>query len=130
MAPAFLACNSLLQAARLRRAHERRGRHGACNSLLLAPPRLAETAPLVVRPEEVLAPGGRHRCRGADLEAERGGGDDLGEAVHLARAGAADRGEPVARRRERGAAADRADLEAAEADRGLEPAVHAPARPV
>ena len=67
----------------------------------------------MVRLEEVLAPGRRHRSRGADLEAERGGRDDLGEAVHLARAGAADRREPVARGGKRRSAADRADLEAA-----------------
>ncbi len=80
--------------------------------------------------EEVLAAGGRHRGRGADLERQRGRGDDLREAVDRPAARAADRGEPVAGRRQRRAAADGADLEAAEADRRLQAALHAPPRAV
>ena len=48
----------------------------------------AEAAALVVRAEEVLRAGARHRGRGGDLERERGGRDDLREAVDLPRAGA------------------------------------------
>src|SRR5690242_3029130 len=81
----------------------------------------AQPAALVVHAEEVLRAGRGHRSRGADLEGKRGGGDDLREPVHLARACAADRREPVARRGKRRAAADRADLEAREPDGRLEP---------
>src|SRR4029079_2765773 len=95
------ACNSLL----LGGAWSGAALRGACNSLLLAS---AQPAALVVRLEEVLAAGRRHRGRGADLEAQRGSGEDLGEAVDVARAGAIDRNEPVARRRQRCAPAGRA----------------------
>src|SRR5205823_11037294 len=92
------------------------------------PARSTQSAALVVRPEEVLAAGGRHRRGGADLETERGGGHDLREAVDLAAAGAVDRGQPVARRRKGCAAADGADLEPTEADRRLQPALDLSAR--
>src|SRR3989442_448499 len=87
----------------------------------------SEAAALVMRAEEVLAAGGRHRRARGDLERERRGGDDLREAVDLAAAGAADRLEPVARGRERRPAADGSHLEAREPERGVQAAVHAPA---
>src|SRR5213083_201541 len=82
-----------------------------------------EASALVVGAEEVLAAGGRHGCARGDLEGECGARDDLGEAVDLAAPGAADRLEPVARRGQGGAAADGADLESAEADRRVQPAL-------
>src|SRR5262245_50630728 len=86
-----------------------------------------EAAAVVVGAEEVLAAGGGHRGARRDLERARGRGDDLREAVDLAAARAVDRREPVARRREGRAAADRADLEAGEADRRVDAALDAPA---
>ncbi len=74
--------------------------------------RLSQTASLVVGLEEVLRAGGRHRRRGRDLQRERRGRHDLGEAVHLARAGAVHQAEPGAGVGERRPAADGADLEA------------------
>src|SRR2546430_1069905 len=71
----------------------------------------AEPAALVVRPEEVLTPRGRHRGAGGDLERERRRRHDLREAVHLPGPRAADRLEPGVRVRKRRAAADRSDLE-------------------
>src|SRR5262249_60589252 len=70
--------------------------------------------------EDVAAAGRRVRGGGAALEAERRRRDDLGKAVDLARPRAADRSEPVAGRRQRGAAADGADLEPGEPNRGME----------
>src|ERR1043166_2925498 len=67
----------------------------------------AEAAALVVRAEEVLGAGARHRRRGRDLEGQRGGGGDLREAVDGPGAEAAEQREPVARGRQRRAAADR-----------------------
>src|SRR5689334_5324783 len=85
------------------------GRSGSCPENRCAA--LAQAAALVMRAEEVLAAGGRHRGARRDLERERGGGDDLREAVDLAGARAADQLEPFARVRERRSAADRAELE-------------------
>src|SRR6266508_6565389 len=80
-----------------------------------------------MRAEEVLRTGARHRGRGGNLERERRGGDDLGEAVHLPWTAAVQEREPVARRRQRRSAADRPDLEPGKADRAVEPALDAAA---
>ena len=75
-------------------------------------------------------PARRHRGRRADLEGERRSGDDLGEAVDLAGAGAAHEREPLVRGRQRRAAADGSDLEARETDRGVQAAIDATPRAV
>src|SRR5262245_43280098 len=89
-----------------------------------------QAAALVVGPEEVLAPRGRHCRRRADLEAERGGADDLSEPVDLPGPRAVDRRQPVAGRGQGRAAADGADLEPGKADRRLHAALHPPCRSV
>src|SRR5581483_6247411 len=80
----------------------------------------AQAAALVVGAEEVLAAGACHRGRRADLETERGAGDDLREAIDLAGAGAVDRREPVACGGKRRSPSDGADLETREADRRVQ----------
>src|SRR5438067_6229077 len=75
--------------------------------------------------EEVLAACGRHRRRRADLECERGRGHELRESVDPAGPRAAHQLEPAFRIGQRGAAADRSDLDAGEADRDVEPSVDA-----
>src|SRR5579862_5202819 len=87
---------------------------------------LPQATALEVRAEEVLGAGGRHRRRRGDLEREGRGGDDLREAVDLAGAGAVHELEPLPRRRQRRAAADRPHLEAGEADGDVQAAVDAP----
>src|SRR4051812_6176587 len=103
---------------------------GSCSGGNSMPPRSfrysgPQTAALVMGAEEILAAGRRHRSPGADLQAPRRRRDDLGEAVHLPRTGAVDRGEPVARGGKRRAAADGADLETGKPDRGVDAACDA-----
>src|SRR6266516_4166276 len=81
----------------------------------------------MVGAEELLRARRRHRGRGRDLERKRRRGDDLREAVDLARARAAHQGEPRARVGEGRPASDRADLEPRQPDRAVQAALDPPA---
>src|SRR6185437_9210744 len=80
-------------------------------------------AELVVRAEEVLGAGGRHRRARRDLEGERGSGHDLREAIDLPSPRAAHQLEPGARVRKDRAPADRADLEPRQPDCAIDAVV-------
>src|SRR5207247_9591731 len=89
-----------------------------------------QAAALAVGAVEVPRPGRGHRGRGRELEGERRGRHDLRETVDLARAGAAEQLEPRARVRETRPAADGRHLEPRQAERDVETALDAAARPV
>ena len=84
----------------------------------------SKAAALEVRLEEVGRAGRGHRGRRRDLQRQRRRRDDLREAVDLSGAGAIHQPQPGAGVREGRAAANRADLEAGEAQRDLEAALH------